>query len=207
MISEFTDDISADARIYVNTPHVSAAASIKTNVNRECQPIGPEDFESFSAALTFGAGINFTIQATSDGDLLPDEDVDLFTRGAALGDLPTIDSPACFIVADDNTASNTITLVGQVPAATGTLIAAAVAVPTFDVSKIEAYYSAHGALPTNVNYTQMAEATPIPADLQKAVSKAAGNGDNKTTSNGDILSSTGSKGILVLSSVIALILL
>jgi hypothetical protein len=62
------------------------------------------------------------------------------------------------------------------PAAAGTLVPAASAVPTFDLTKIESYYSANGHLPTNVNYAQMVKTTTVPDNIKKAVQDAAKNG-------------------------------
>ncbi|KAJ6615763.1 hypothetical protein B0H10DRAFT_2435276 [Mycena sp. CBHHK59/15] len=161
-------DFSASARIAVDTPQVTASASIESNVNRQCQPIGPNDFEFFSAALKFGAGASLQIQTTTNGSLLPDTDVAIFTHPVNFASFSSPDAPECFIVADDS-AADSATLAGQVPSPTGTLRAAAVAVPSFDVRKIEAFFSASGALPTNVNYTQMAQATTIPSNLKAAI--------------------------------------
>ncbi|KAJ7912267.1 hypothetical protein B0H13DRAFT_1875069 [Mycena leptocephala] len=96
--------------------------------------------------------------------------------GFPFGDLPTLSDPLCMVVVDDNaadTASESAGIRGLLPAATGTLLAASAAVPTFNIPGIESYYSAHGALPTNVNYTQMLLATAVPSDIQAAVQAAA----------------------------------
>jgi hypothetical protein len=73
------------------------------------------------------------------------------------------------VVADD---TSTTSLAGQVVAPTGTLLAAAVAIPSFNVAGIQSYYAVHSALPTNVNYTQMLMATTVPDNIKKAVQKA-----------------------------------
>lgn len=152
----------------MNTPKVTASASILANVNSQCQPIGPNDFEFFSSAVSFGAGANLQIQTTTNGSILPATDVAIFTHQVNFASFPAPDAPACFIVADDNSA-DTATLAGQVPAPTGTLRPAASAAPTFDIQKIESFYSASGALPTGVNYTQMAQITTIPSNLKSAI--------------------------------------
>ncbi|KAJ7702770.1 hypothetical protein B0H17DRAFT_1327150 [Mycena rosella] len=172
----FLKEISASARIGVNTPQISAAGSVHTNVDRECQPAGPEGFESFSSALTFGAGASLDIHVSTDGSLLPDTLSSLFAHNVTFGAIPPPDAPACFIVADDDPAS-TATLAGQVPAPTGTLRPAALAIPSFDLARIEAYFSTSGALPTNVNYTQLVQATAVPADIKAAVSRILGGND------------------------------
>ncbi|KAJ7145569.1 hypothetical protein C8R44DRAFT_896671 [Mycena epipterygia] len=164
-----TDLFSATARLYVNTPHVTGAASVATNVTRTCQAPGPNDYETFTTALTFGAGLNVSIDLSGSGSLIDDSDESLFTNALAFGDFPTLAAPKCMIVADD---TSTASLAGQVVAPTGTLLAAAVAIPSFNVAGIQSYYSANHALPTNVNYTQMLMATTVPDDIKKAVQKA-----------------------------------
>ncbi|KAJ7446118.1 hypothetical protein FB451DRAFT_1292207 [Mycena latifolia] len=174
-----TSLVSATARLYVNTPHVTGAARLGQNVTRDCQPLGANDFEYFSEALTFGAGLNLSIDATASGALLPDDDdsdgddnnndTPFFTHALSFGDMPTLADPKCMIVVDDLSTAN---LAGQVVAPTGTLLAAATAIPSFDVAGIQSYYSANGALPTNVNYGQMLQATTVPDDIKKAVEKA-----------------------------------
>ncbi|KAJ7098454.1 hypothetical protein C8R43DRAFT_964242 [Mycena crocata] len=158
----------AQARLPINTPQLTASAQVQSNVNRQCEPIGTNDFEYFGSALTFGAGASLQIHASTNGSLFPDADLSIFTHPVNFAAIPAPDAPACFIVADDSL-SDTATLVGQVPAPTGTLRSAAAAVPTFDIPKIEAFYSANGALSANVNFTQMAQATVIPSALKKAI--------------------------------------
>ncbi|KAJ6600359.1 hypothetical protein DFH09DRAFT_1302843 [Mycena vulgaris] len=167
---EIADLVSATGRLYVNTPHVTATASASTNVNRDCQPLAAgTEFESFTEALSFGASLNFSLDATSSGSLFDDSDTSLLTKALPFGDMPPLAEPKCMIVADDVSSAD---LAGQVVAPTGTLISAATAIPSFDVAGIQSYYSANGALPTNVNYGQMLKATPVPDDIKKAVQKA-----------------------------------
>ncbi|KAJ7087985.1 hypothetical protein B0H15DRAFT_295065 [Mycena belliarum] len=184
-LSLFKGGLSGSARIAVNTPQVSAASLVHTNVNRACQPVGPTDFESFASALTFGAGARLDIHASVNGSLLPGASAALFAHNVTFGDVPTPGAPECFVIADDNPADSA-TMAGLVPAPTGTLRAAAVAVPTFNVAGIEAYFKASGALPTNVNYTQMLQATAVPDDIKAAVEKtaSAGGGGGKGKGNG-----------------------
>ncbi|KAJ7764045.1 hypothetical protein DFH07DRAFT_770695 [Mycena maculata] len=172
----FGDSPGSSVRLYLNTPHISGTATFATSVNRECQPLGPNDFESFADALTFGAGLNISLEGNSSGKDIPDRDQIFLTKGFPFGDLPTLSDPLCMVVVDDNaadTASESAGIRGLLPAATGTLLAASAAVPTFNIPGIESYYSAHGALPTNVNYTQMLLATAVPSDIQAAVQAAA----------------------------------
>ncbi|KAJ7705160.1 hypothetical protein B0H14DRAFT_3645890 [Mycena olivaceomarginata] len=159
----------SSARLYLNTPHVSGTAS----VNRDCQPLGPNDFESFADALTFDAGLNISLEGNSSGALLPNDDKIILNKFHPFGDFPTPDNPKCMVFAGDNTASVGNPIAGLLPAATETLLAASVAIHTFNIPGIESYYSAHGALPTNVNYSQMLLATAVPDDIKAAVQQAA----------------------------------
>ncbi|KAJ7209447.1 hypothetical protein B0H12DRAFT_422829 [Mycena haematopus] len=166
----------SSARLYLDTPHISGTATTAANVNRDCQPLGPNDFESFADALTFGAGVNISLEGDSSGALFPDANKVLLTQGFPFGLLPTVDDPKCMIFADDSTAGadDANSIAALLPAVTGTLLAAASAIPTFNIAGIEAYYSAHsGSLPTNVNYVQMLLATSVPADIKAAVQQAA----------------------------------
>ncbi|KAJ7733971.1 hypothetical protein B0H16DRAFT_1732069 [Mycena metata] len=167
------DLFSATARLYVNTPHVTGAASVATNVTRSCQTPGINDYETFTTALTFGAGLNISIDLSGNGSFIDDTDTTIFTNGLAFGEFPTLAAPKCMVVADD---TSTASLAGQVVAPTGTLLAAAAAIPSFNIAGIQSYYSAHGALPTNVNYTQMLMATTVPDNIKKAVQKAGAQG-------------------------------
>ncbi|KAJ7690824.1 hypothetical protein B0H17DRAFT_1134095 [Mycena rosella] len=185
----FGDSAGSSARLYLNTPHISGSASVAKNVNRECQPLGPNDFESFADALTFGAGLNISLEGNSTGDF-PNGDVIFLTKGFPFGDLPTIADPLCMVIADGNaasTAGQSAGVAALLPAATGTLLPAAAAIPTFNIPGIESYYSAHGALPTNVNYTQMLMATTVPDDLKAAVQAAAATPHHKHRNVGAIV--------------------
>ncbi|KAJ6453977.1 hypothetical protein C8R45DRAFT_1038562 [Mycena sanguinolenta] len=169
----------SSARLYLDTPRISGTATLAASVNRDCQPLAPDDFESFADALTFGAGVNISLEANSSGALFPNIDKVLLTKGFQFGTLPTIDDPKCMVFADDSTAdaadsNHADSIASLVPAVTGTLLPAASAIPTFNIPGIESYYSAHsGTLPTNVNYIQMLQATTVPDDIMAAVQKAA----------------------------------
>ncbi|KAF7314062.1 hypothetical protein HMN09_00565200 [Mycena chlorophos] len=195
--------LSNVARLAIDTPQLVATASLKTNVNEQCEPVGAEDFTYFTAALTFGAGANLNIRASANSSIPGlaegDATVTLFAHDAAFGSFPSPDQPECFIIADDSVqpaaaaarkrevvfprqtaaptpatasaaaASISAALASLVPASTGTLLPATSAVPSFDIPKIESFFSANGALPTGVNYTQLAQVTQVPSDLQHAV--------------------------------------
>ncbi|KAJ7364755.1 hypothetical protein DFH08DRAFT_276822 [Mycena albidolilacea] len=169
----FGTGAGSSARLYLNTPHISGAATLATQVNRECQPVGPDDYESFAAALTFGAGLNISLEGNVSGNHLPEADMIFLSKGLPFGPLPTFDDPKCMVITDDTLANAASAIAALLPAVTGTLLAAASAIPTFNVSGIEAFFSAHGALPTNVDYSQMLLATAVPDDIKSAVQKAA----------------------------------
>nr|GAT59081.1 predicted protein [Mycena chlorophos] len=166
----------ATGRVYLNTPRFDVAANLtSTPVNRQCEPLGPDDYEYFDLALTFGAGLNLTIDATVDTEglgslFLNDSDTKLFAHEFSFSALPPLATPECMVVVDDQA---TTSLAGEVVAATGTLVSAASAIPSFNVSAIQSYYSANSALPTGVNYSQMLKATAVPSDILKAVQKAS----------------------------------
>lgn len=159
------------------------AARAASNVTRACEPLGPNDFEFFDVGLSFGAGLNLSLDITATGSLFADKDNALFAKALEFGDLPPLASPACMIVADDDTAATaTASLAGQVVAPTGTLLSAETAIPSFNVAGIQSYYSANGQLPTGVNYGQMLKATTVPDDIKKAVQKAGAVGLHATLS-------------------------
>ncbi|KAJ7204948.1 hypothetical protein GGX14DRAFT_459016 [Mycena pura] len=178
------DTLSPTARVYINAPSVHAAANISKNVNRQCEAVGPNDFEFFDSALTFGASLNVSVEGTLSGAPFDDHDMIFYSKALSFGNFPSLTAPLCMVIVDDDaSATSTSSLAGQVIAPTGTLLAAAAAIPSFNVAGIQSYYSANGALPTGVNYTQMAEATTVPDDIKKAVQKKAGAlGRHATTS-------------------------
>ncbi|KDQ59203.1 hypothetical protein JAAARDRAFT_46734 [Jaapia argillacea MUCL 33604] len=169
---------SATARITSNVPTVYFDSAVVEQVNRECNPIGDDDFESFDVAFSLGAGMNLSTVASLTLDAgfesLPHDWNTTFWEHW-LPFLPDLDQGVqkCYIIAGDapSTTASYIdkSLQTLIPAPTGTLVIAASAVPTFNIPKIESYYSAQGHLPTNVNYTQLVKATPVPGVLQKAI--------------------------------------
>ncbi|KAJ6626345.1 hypothetical protein B0H10DRAFT_1941905 [Mycena sp. CBHHK59/15] len=166
----------SSARLYLNTPHIGGTATIATSVNRDCLPLGPNDFESFTNALAFGAGLNISLEGNSSGDHFPNGDKIFLNKGFPFSNLPTMDKPKCMIFADDNPAnvvSGGNAIAALLPAATGTLLAASAAIPAFNIPGIESHYSAHRTLPTSVNYTQMLMVTTVPDDIKAAVEQAA----------------------------------
>ncbi|PSR75290.1 hypothetical protein PHLCEN_2v9222 [Hermanssonia centrifuga] len=181
--------VGASARVTQNVPAVNINAVVHNAVNRACKPIGADDFESFGTAFAVGAGLELGSTAHFEvdtgeffGTLIPaDWDFPIWSHEIPLAPAQGINTTVCFVLSDDATVTtgnakvDAVTLAG-VPAATGTMFPAASAVPTWDIPKIESYYSANGHLPTNVNYNQMAQATTIPDNLQTAIAKAAKSG-------------------------------
>jgi hypothetical protein len=160
-------------QLYVNTSMVSA-------VNRNCSPIGDNDFESFGTAYVVDAGMDLTTIASINVDLgilssilrLPSSwDKTLYTFNNPLM------KQKCSVIADDGADTNDNSLSSLMPAATGTLLPAASAVPTFDLTKIESYYSANGHLPTDVNYGQLVKSTTVPDNIKHVIQQAAKNGE------------------------------
>ena len=174
-------------------------AALVTSVNRHCEPVGAEDFESFSLAFVVGAGLEVGTVATFDieaGDLSADLDfptsyeLPFLTYHFPLYPSNGTDSNGCFVLVSDTPAvaaangeieaANITSLVG-VPATSGTLFHAESAIPTWNFTKIESYYSANGHLPTNVNYDQMAAATSIPPQIYQVLHPPAPSNSSTTT--------------------------
>jgi hypothetical protein len=169
----------AKARITQRVPQLYVNASMVSSVNRACNPLGANDFESFATAYAVNAGMALTTIASLDLDAEALATISGFSNDHWEKTLYTVNNPIlkqnCSIIADDE-AGNKDPLSSLMPAATGTLVPAASAVPTFDLTNIESYYSANGHLPTNVNYAQMVKATTVPDKIKKAVQGAAKNG-------------------------------
>ena len=177
--------VGVQARITEQFPQLYVNASLVSAVNRDCSPAGDNDFESFETAFVVDAGLDLTTMAsikvdlgivTGIGGLPNDWEKEIYTFNDPLM------HQKCAIIADDGAGAKfpkreleqrDNSLSKLMPAATGTLVPAASAVPTFDVNKIESYYSANGHLPTNVNYAQMMKATTVPDNIKKAVQDAA----------------------------------
>ncbi|KAF7794879.1 hypothetical protein EIP86_006022 [Pleurotus ostreatoroseus] len=210
------DGIGAAARLTATIPRVAVNAKAVSDVDRQCNPIGSDTYESFSLAFEIAAGMGLSSIAhfeVDDGFFVSSTGIpNSFDHTLFSDEVPLIpgtegtNNTGCFIIVDDepanasnttaNTSSsavasaNTTATVQGIPASTGTLLTAASAVPTWNFTKIESFFSANGQLPTGVNYTQMVQATSIPADLQQAVTHAVsgnsssgsvGSGSNATT--------------------------
>lgn len=178
-------DVGAALRLIQNVPKASTSASIRETVNRACQPLGDDDFESFSTAFELGAGLELSMEAqlvlekgAFVGHSIPDKwDVSLYNHALPFEPALGVNTSSCFILSSSGLVvtgdDGQTTTLGGVPAPTGTLVAAASAIPTWDVPKIQAYYAAHSQLPTNVNYAQMVQATTVPDNIKSAVSQTA----------------------------------
>ena len=46
------------ARLFEHFPKYNVDAALVSNVNRDCQPVGPNDFESFQTAFMVGANLS-----------------------------------------------------------------------------------------------------------------------------------------------------
>ncbi|KAJ7058018.1 hypothetical protein C8F01DRAFT_1232825 [Mycena amicta] len=114
------DSYPPPGRLYVNTPRVNAVANLSTHVNRECNPLGPNDYEFFDNALTFGAELEITIDGTTNRAFhsLTITDSDMFSQSLSFSELPPLATPSCMVVVDDHTTSS---LAGEVIAANRTL--------------------------------------------------------------------------------------
>ena len=174
-----------NARITQRVPELYVNASEVSAVNRDCSPVGDNDFESFAIAFIVDLGMNLTTIASIDLDLGV-----LSKLVSGLNDswekiIYNFNEPLmaqkCAIIADDGgpvinarrqLEGRDNSLSSLAAAATGTLVPAASALPTFNIPKIESYYSANGHLPTNVNYGQMMEATTVPDNIKKALQSA-----------------------------------
>lgn len=175
------------------------SASLQNSVNRDCASLGPDDFESFGTAFAVTSGLTLSTQAQlvlETGEFvnqsIPDHwDFTLWNHNIPFSPSLSVNETSCFVLADDDvTVSSTnlnatrngvnATLIG-LPKPTGTLLAAGSAIPTWNITKIESYYSANGHLPTNVNYGQMLQATSVPANIQSAVTQAATSSPPATT--------------------------
>ena len=176
------------ARLLQQIPKYSVDAAIVTGVNRECQPIGPNDFETFDTAFVVGSDLSLAtgVHFGFEGFVLPQAlaelgfpvayDASFFKKDFPLPPSNSTGAPKCIIISDDSpTAASASSLTG-VPGPTGTMVLAQSAVPTWDFAKIESYSSANGQLPTNVNYEQMVKATVVPPDLQKSIQAVATGG-------------------------------
>ncbi|KAF8958892.1 hypothetical protein BDZ97DRAFT_1923351 [Flammula alnicola] len=179
------------ARITQNAPHMTLSSTLSSQVNRECKPIGDNDFESFDTAYLMTAGMSLQTIAKADLDLsvitlkgIAQWNNTLFQKDLPFLNGSTKSNPTaqqCYIIANDNAAAASAAgsngtdpaIVTLQAAPSGTILAAAFAVPTFNMPKIESYYSAKGHLPTGVNYKQLAQATTVPDSLKSAVQKAA----------------------------------
>lgn len=168
-----------EARISQNAPSIVFAANITKNVNRNCEPVGDNDFESFPTAYQLSADMTFATHVGLVGDIadvLPQWDEEFSHGDFQFFNHTSGQGSSCFVVVDDSSTATTASTAILTAAPTGTLLAAASAVPSFDVSKIESYFSANGQLPTNVNYAQLIQATTVPDDIKNAVQKTAHQG-------------------------------
>ena len=174
----FDDQPLIEGRVSQNAPTINISANMTENVNRNCEPITDNDFESFAIAFQLSGDMTFATHVGLLGDLadlfppwdeeFPHGNFPLFNRTGQNGTISQ-----CLVVVNDAVTGTNATSPSILTAApTGTLMAAASAVPSFDVSKIQSYFSANGQLPTNVDYSQLIQATTVPDDIKNAVQGA-----------------------------------
>lgn len=174
------------ARLTQTTPSLALALSPPGGaVNSACEPVGDADYAFFATAYTVNASMGLATSArvaVNDAGAaalarLPGLDAVLNWEATLFSySLPWLDGAEgsargdCYVVADD--ASPTATASAgqdQHPAPTGTLLAAAAAVPTYNISKIEAYYSSHGnTYPPGISYQMLAQSGQQVPDTLKA---------------------------------------
>ena len=66
-------EVGATLRLIQNVPQVNTSAGIRANVNRNCTPVGPEDFEFFDTAFSVASGLGLSTVAELEfltGDLI-----------------------------------------------------------------------------------------------------------------------------------------
>ena len=190
-------------RVVQNVPQITMDAAVLAAVNRQCQPIDVDDFESFG--LAFGVASSMTLSTIAELELdkgltdigLPDSwEHTLWSQDIPFFPAPGSNDTGCFVLTDggdsasDSNTSQSATasavraaspIIVGMPTSTGILFSAALAVPTWDMGKIESFYAANGHLPTNVNYTQMVQATAVPSNISNALNKAAKQSGGTTT--------------------------
>lgn len=126
-------DVGAALRLVQNIPKVDMK---QVDVNRDCEPIGENDFESFGTAFIVGSGMTLSAEAELVlekgefvGQDIPDSwDVQLWDIEVPFAPALGINKTLCFVLSDNTTPGN-VTVAGQ-PAPTGTLLAAQSAIPT-----------------------------------------------------------------------------
>ncbi|GJE85184.1 hypothetical protein PsYK624_012620 [Phanerochaete sordida] len=200
-------DVGGALRLVTNLPQVGVNASLEAGVNRACNPVGADDFESFGTAFVVASGMSLSATAEYETDMgvighgfPPSANYTLFDKEIPFTPALGLNKTSCFVLADDGSAnatsaaSSASATVTGVPKSTGTLLAAQSAVPTWDFTKIASYSSANGQLPTNVNYTQMVQATSVPPNLQAAVTKAVSSGNSSSGGSSSGGNSTGGSG-------------
>ncbi|KAF9478370.1 hypothetical protein BDN70DRAFT_895777 [Pholiota conissans] len=188
------------ARLTQTTPAIELELFSVNNVNSACMPAGDNDFSLFGTAYTVQGTVGLLTTAdvqVNDAGLLESVGLDaspswsatLFQRNFNIfGGTPDANQ-TCFVVADDGGADKspaaaptaTAPTSSQHPAATGTLLSAPSAIPTYNISKIQTYFDSHNnTLPPGITFQMLAgSGQQLPDSL-----KPSGTSGSGTSSNG-----------------------
>jgi hypothetical protein len=142
------------------------------NVNSDCQPAGDNDFSFFDVAYTVDASLTLETAASVQLNSLPS----LF-EAAGFDPAPswnaTLFSHTFPLLGGDqgNTTGNCIVIAGdgsKHTAASGILLAASSAIPTYNISKIQTYYDSHDkTYPPGISFQMLQDSgQQLPTDLQ-----------------------------------------
>ena len=195
LLTSFAENFGLALRLIQNVPEVITTAELKTNVNRDCSPIQDTDYESFALAFTVASGLELStiaeliVEKGSFAKSFPTLwNHTLWQHSVPFYPALGANVSACFVLSDDAPAASASASASVAfphigardaaaptghPASTGVLLAAASAIPTFNVQGLEAYFDKNGQLPTGVDYLQLIRATDFPKKMEAAVLKAA----------------------------------
>ncbi|KAF9478374.1 hypothetical protein BDN70DRAFT_895781 [Pholiota conissans] len=155
-------EVGLEARLTQTTPAIEFDFVTHSNVNSACEPAGDADFSFFSNAYTVDSSLGLLTAAgvqLNDAGVFENLGLDFATSWSKtlfqynsrlpLSGKQSDSNQTCFVLAEDAgsasaTRANLDASPSQHPAATGTLLAAASAIPTYDISKIQSYYDSHG---------------------------------------------------------------
>lgn len=176
------------ARLTQTLPAVEVDFTSLGNVNSDCQPAGDNNFSFFGVAYQVDASVTLETTASvqvkslplleSVGlDPAPSWDSTLFSHTfPLLGGNQGNTTGNCVVIADDGgnstssnaTNSSTTPTTIQHPAASGTLLAASSAIPTYNISKIQTYYDSHDkTYPPGISFQMLQDSgQQLPTDLQ-----------------------------------------
>ena len=104
-------DVGGILRLAQNVPQITMDSSLLTAVNRQCQPIGPNDFESFGLAFAIASGMDLSTVVEfeiEEGHLttlgFPDSwEYTLWSYNIPFFPAPGSNETACFVLSDGST--------------------------------------------------------------------------------------------------------